>query len=280
MLITDLAAQGHITGSGPADEGAKDLLRADGWQPYSIRVGDKYYSYQRLDPIASTLGVAADLAGTSEYMTEKQREKSAALITAAVMKNLSNKTWLQGVSSIVEALSEPDRSASALIARLAGSLAVPAGVAQVARTADPILREAREPIDAIKARIPLVSKSLPARTDVWGQPIVNEGGVGPNIVSPIWINTRRNDPVNNALLRSGINVGTPGRPKIGGKPVSDDQFREYKNLAGQMTYGALAPYLRSPDWSRLSPDQPEDLVDRLKKDARKKAKAGMFGSER
>jgi endonuclease YncB( thermonuclease family) len=280
MVVTDLASQGLITGSGPADEGAKELLRADGWQPYSIRIGDTYYSYQRLDPIASTLGVAADLAGTSEYMTEKQREKSAALIAAAVMKNLSNKTWLSGISSVVEALDDPDRSAKGLIARLSGSLAIPAGVAQVARTTDPILREAKEPIDAVKARIPIVSKSLPARRDVWGRPIVNEGGVGPNIISPIWKSMRQNDPVNNVLLKSGIGIGAPSRPKIGGKPVSDDQFRDYKARAGQMTYGALAPYLRSPDWSKLPLDQQEDLVDRLKRDARKQAKAGMFGGGR
>jgi hypothetical protein len=224
------------------------------------------------------LGVAADLAGTSEYMTEKQREKSAALITAAVMKNLSNKTWLSGISSVVEALDEPDRSAPALIARLAGSIAVPAGVAQVARTTDPILREAKEPIDAIKARIPIVSKSLPARTDVWGQPIVSEGGVGPNIVSPIWTSTRRNDPVNNALLSAGINVGVPSRPKINGKDVSDDQFREYRNRAGQMTYQSLLPYVRSPDWPLIAPEDQEDLVDRLKRDARKEVRRGMFGA--
>ncbi|MGE0775660.1 MAG: hypothetical protein AB7L36_11560, partial [Sphingomonadaceae bacterium] len=280
MLITDLAAQGHVTGSGPADEGAKQLLRADGWAPYSIRIGDKYYSYQRLDPIASTLGVAADLAATSEYMTEKQREKSAALVTTAIMKNLSNKTWLSGISSMVEAMSEPDRFAPALIARLSGSIAIPTGVAQIARTTDPILREAQEPIDAIKARIPIVSKSLPARTDVWGRPIVNEGGLGPNIVSPIWVNTRRNDPVNKALLDLGVNVGRPSRPRVDGKSVDDDQFREYRNLSGQLTHGALLPYVTSPDWPSLSPEDQEDLVARLKRDARKEAKAGMFGAGR
>jgi endonuclease YncB( thermonuclease family) len=280
MIVTDLAAQGHITGSGPADEGAKELLRADGWQPYSIRVGDKYYSYQRLDPIATTLGVAADLAATSEYMTEKQREKSAALIAAAVMKNLGNKVWLTGISNLVNAWDDPDRNAQRLISQLAGSMAVPTGIAQIARTTDPILREAREPIDAIKARIPGLSKTLPARTNLWGNPIVNEGGVGPNIVSPIWVNTRLNDPVNNTLLRSGIGVGAPGRPRVDGKLVSDDQFREYKTRAGQMTYQALGPYLQSPDWSQLSPDQQEDLVERLKGDARKEAKRGMFGGGR
>lgn len=47
-LVTQMVAQGHITG-GPADEDAKALMRANGWQPYSVKIGDKYYSYQRMD---------------------------------------------------------------------------------------------------------------------------------------------------------------------------------------------------------------------------------------
>ncbi|MGE0774204.1 MAG: hypothetical protein AB7G25_07000 [Sphingomonadaceae bacterium] len=191
-----------------------------------------------------------------------------------------NKVWLTGISNLVSAWDDPDRNAQRLISQLAGSMAIPTGVAQIARTTDPILREAREPIDAIKARIPIVSKSLPARTDVWGRPIVNEGGLGPNIVSPIWVNTRRNDPVNKALLDLGVNVGRPSRPRVEGKSVDDDQFREYRNRAGQLTHGALLPYVTSPEWPSLSLEDQEDLVERLKRDARKEAKAGMFGSQR
>ncbi len=41
----------YITGGGPLDENQKKALMATGWQPYSFKVGDKYISYQRLDPL-------------------------------------------------------------------------------------------------------------------------------------------------------------------------------------------------------------------------------------
>src|SRR3546814_755482 len=50
--IAELAAQGVITGSEPKDRNRKGLQYAAGWQPYSVKIGDKYYSYKRLDPFA------------------------------------------------------------------------------------------------------------------------------------------------------------------------------------------------------------------------------------
>ena len=62
MVVAQWVADGTITGSAPRDRGRADLMRADGWQPYSIRIGDTYYSYQRLDPLAMTLGTPAGVA--------------------------------------------------------------------------------------------------------------------------------------------------------------------------------------------------------------------------
>lgn len=138
----------------------KALLRADGWQPYSVRIGDKYYSYQRLDPFSTTLGIAADMAAKSEYMTEKQKDRTATLLVTAIMQQMQSKTWLSGFTDLTEAINDPDRYADAYVAKLAGSLAIPAVVAQAARTIDPVLREAKEPLDRIKSRRRLASPTL------------------------------------------------------------------------------------------------------------------------
>jgi len=86
MAIAELAQQGHITGSAPSDKGKAAMMRANGWQPYSIKWGDKYYSYLRMDPFASTMGVAADLATKMDGMTEKQRDEAALMLSASIMK--------------------------------------------------------------------------------------------------------------------------------------------------------------------------------------------------
>jgi hypothetical protein len=259
----------------PADDGAKALLQADGWQPYSIRVGDKYYSYQRMDPFSSTLGVAADMVELQEYMTDKQRDKVATLITASVMQNIANKTWLSGLSGMLEAMSDPDRKADALLKRLAGSIAVPAGVAQVARTTDPTLRQAETILDAVRNRVPGLSKKLAPRRDVWGQPITSEGGVGPDIVSPLWQSTRKNDTVNNLLLQAGAHVGRPQR-EVGGRKLTLPEYGRYQELAGTLGNSRIRELIAAGEWARMSRDDQQDAVSDIMRDARRGARTELF----
>jgi endonuclease YncB( thermonuclease family) len=275
LVVAQMAADGHITGSGPADDGAKALLRADGWQPYSIRIGDKYYSYQRLDPFSTTLGVAADLAAKSEYMTDSQRDKVTGLLTASIMQSLASKTWLSGVSDLVEAVNEPERFGPNYIEKLAGSIAVPGAVAQVARTVDPTLRDAQDILDAVKARTPGLSKSVVPRRDAWGQPMTSEGGVGPNIVSPIWTSTRKNDPGNNALLAAGIHVGQPDKT-IAGAKLSPQQYGEYREASGHLAHESVNALVTSKTWDKMTPDEKEDEVRKILRDSRKQVRNALL----
>lgn len=272
MMVAEWAKQGIITGSGPLDENASRVMRSDGWQPYSIRIGDKYYSYQRLDPIASTLGVAADLALRSEYMTDKQTDEAAMLVTASILKNLGDKTWLSGVSDVVKAVDDPERYSEALVKRLAGSIAVPAFVAQAARTIDPVARRTEGSLDAIKARIPGLSDDLYPQRDVWGQEIRNEGGVGPDFMSPIWTKTAHNDPLATEMLNAGASIG-----QIPRKDMSAADYDALTQLAGTMLETQLRQLIASPVWAHMSPDDRAAEVDRIKGEVRRKAKETLFG---
>ena len=62
MAMYEAALNGQITGAVPPDPAKAKLLYADGWQPYSAKIGDRWISYSRLDPISTTVGVAADMA--------------------------------------------------------------------------------------------------------------------------------------------------------------------------------------------------------------------------
>jgi hypothetical protein len=279
LLVAQLAADGKITGSAPADDKARELLMADGWQPYSLRIGDKYYSYQRLDPLASTLGVAADLAAKSEYMTDEEREGAASDVVASILKNLSNKTWLSGLADAIQALEDPDRYSGRWFARIAGSMAVPAGAAQVARTIDPVMRETKGPMETIRSRIPGLSQSLLPRRDIWGEEIRSEGGLGPDIMSPVWTSTRRYDPLNNELLSIGAGIGKPSK-RIGKVTMLPGEYDAYQALAGRNTRQGLLGILADPGWMTFTADQKGDEVDRIKKGVRKEAREELFGVRR
>lgn len=279
FLVAELAANGYITGAGPADPGAKALMRADGWQPYSIKIGDKYVSYQRLDPFATTLGVAAGLVDLQEHMTDKQQDRATTLLVASIMQSMASKTWLSGIGDLVEAINDPTRYGGGFVRRLVGSAVVPAGVAQLARTVDPTLREAEDVLDAVKARVPGLSKTLPAKRDAWGKPVTGEGGVGPDIFSPVWVSTAKNDPVNKALLQARVNLSDPARDvSIGGgktRRLSAKEFGEYRGLAGQIAYGEIGDLVNSADWMAMDQSERKSEVLKIVMDARKRARAAL-----
>ncbi|QUT05195.1 thermonuclease family protein [Sphingobium phenoxybenzoativorans] len=272
-IAAEMAATGLITGNGPADEQAAQLLRADGWQPYSIKLGDKYVSYSRLDPFATTLGVAAGMVELQDYMTEKQQDKVGALIAASVMQNLSSKTWLSGMSGLIEAVNDPTRYADTFLQRFASSFIVPAGVAQLARTVDPTMREAQSVLDAVRARVPGLSSSLEARRDIWGQPIVAEGGVGPDIISPVRQSTRRSDPVTNALLDAGVHLSKPQK-----KDMTPREYGQFQELSGIKAKGWIADLIAAADWKTMDTEDKQHEVFELLKAARKEAKVELFNS--
>lgn len=277
MTVMSLAEKGLISGNGPLDENARRLKLADGWQPYSIRIGDKWVGYSRLDPLATTIGVAADMVDKQGQMTPKQGEQATALLIASIMQNLASKTWMSGLSDLVETLDDPQRSMRATFGRAAGSIAVPAAVAQAARTFDPMVRDTRgqgfadTALASIKARVPGLSQSLPVRRDVWGNALEREA-LGPNMVSPFQLSTARNDPLTAEMLRIGAPFGVPPRDDM-----TPQQYSDFLERAGVGTRNQLLPLIGSPEYAGMSLAQQLKRVDRIKTKARKDARLGMFG---
>ncbi|WP_072384058.1 thermonuclease family protein [Novosphingobium sp. NDB2Meth1] len=274
--IYELALQGKITGTAPTDPSKARLMYADGFQPYSIRVGDKWYSYKRLDPFSTTLGVAADLALLPEGMSERQRDEQTTLLVASIMGNLANKTWLSGVSDIIGTIEDPERNADRMMQRLAGSLAVPTGVSQVARVIDPTARKTETIGDAVQARIPGASERLLPRRDVWGREVTSEGGVGPDILSPVYTSSAKSDPVNKALIDAGVSVGMPSK-SVRGVELTPEQYDRYHAVAGQKSYAAVSELISSDQWNGLDEEGKQDAVTKAVTAARKAAASEVLG---
>jgi hypothetical protein len=49
-----------VTGGGPVDYKKRDTLESTGWQPYSVKIGDHYISYRRLEPVGLVMALVAD----------------------------------------------------------------------------------------------------------------------------------------------------------------------------------------------------------------------------
>lgn len=252
-----LAGQGLITGSGPSDPSERALLRATGWQPHSIKIGDSYHSFARFEPIAMYLGVAADAydlmskAG-KEDMTEEERDDLAIAVVGAFSKNALDKTFTKGVADVVKALTDPDRYGESYLRRLSGTV-VPSALSQTAQAVDPMVREARTVVDTLKSRLPGLSKDLLPKRDIWGQKIIRGGAVGPDLVSTIYTSRMKHDPVLKELLAIGY-FPSQVRRKVSGVELTAEEYDRLQKVTGVLTRQALTKVMKLKEWSKQTVD--------------------------
>ncbi|MEG8039984.1 hypothetical protein QP166_11770 [Sphingomonas sp. LR60] len=193
------------------------------------------------------------------------------------------KTWLTGVSGIAEALADPDRNWTNFLARTAGAVAVPAFAAQVTRTIDPVIREARSPIDRIRSRTPGVSDDLFPRRNIFGEPVTSGGGLGPDIVSPVWTGEAKNNPTIKALLDAGVTVSVPPRfRKVDGKRKewTPAEYDRLQVAVGDRAREGLSRLVKSDGWKSADDEAKQSMVSDLMRDARKAAREQVEGVTR
>ncbi|MCL6741162.1 hypothetical protein LZ518_08465 [Sphingomonas sp. RB56-2] len=245
------AKDGMITGGGPADEKARKALQADGWQPYSVKVGGKYYSYARLDPLTTIPGMVADFVEKQSAMTDRQREQYAWTMLGSVISNLGDETWLQGLADMGEILSDPERYGPQWVRKAIATIAVPQGLAQVAQAVDDSPREAKSVTDAIRARVPGAADDLPGKLDVWGRSIAKEGSTAERLVSPVERRTGKGEAINAEAVRLGLGVESELRKANGGRPT-DRQKYDYRAKVGERLPVEFAAMIETPEWRELT----------------------------
>jgi DNA uptake protein ComE-like DNA-binding protein len=228
----DYTLSGQLTGGGPQNPAMRNLLRTTGWQPYSIKVGDTYYSYSRLDPIGALIGMSADIAEIVGQTTEADALDVTTAAVVATAQNVTSKTYMRGVSEFFDVMSsvspDPDKRnkrAQRWVERLAGS-AVPAGVAQAERLMSPGLEATQGILEKLRSRIPGYSEGLPPRRNIFGEPIVLSGGLGPDIMSPIYTSTDKKDPIADEIVKQQTLLRMP-RNMIGRVELDTRQYDKY-----------------------------------------------------
>jgi hypothetical protein len=268
--VASLAMEGLVTGGGPADPRERSLLYATGWRPYSIRVGDKYYAYQRLEPLGMLLGVSADFTEAAGYMGQAEADEIGAMIVGSISQNLVSKTWLSGLAGLLNAIESPEQYGPQYVQGLAGTV-IPTGVAQLSKVADPILRDTQSLMDRIKTRIPGYSKTLPPRRNLFGEPITLTGGLGPDLVSPIYTGQRTGNKAAEEMVRLRMTPGLPQR-EIAGVALTPEQYSEYVWLAGRHLQSTVEIIMTTRQYQSLNDENRvrfiEKTIRRLREDAR------------
>lgn len=229
-----LTMQGHMTGAGPSDRGLQTALRAQGWRPYSIRIpGTKskelpmgqHVSYTAFEPFTTVFMLGAD---ASELMMdgslkEQDGEKIAGHVAAMFANQLTDKTFMSGFADLVSTFQDPQRYAGSTLQNFVSSVN-PRVVAQLKKTgvpglveADPFVRQTKTFLDQIKKNVPGWSETLPPRRNYFGQAVMLDGAVGPDIVSPLYSSAAA--PPDDRLIERGASG-----PKYNQRALAAMQF--------------------------------------------------------
>ena len=246
-VIAKLYMNGNLTGAGPKDPTLAQITKDAGRPPYSVIINGKAYGYNRFEPLGSVVGSIANFMDISGSMPEHDTATAIEAIALAQAQAMKSKTYTQGLSNLLDAIDNPVGKGEKLAEGFARSL-VPGTARAVEREIDPTQREVHSLIESMQANTPGFSKSLPAMRNVFGEPIQNPPGFGPDILSPVY-EGKTPSPVAVELLRSGAaqRMYMPARTLFGsappdlrlqpermaeGVPLSPAQYSEYVRLAG------------------------------------------------
>lgn len=182
-----------ITGTEPwkqTDRAARDT-NARVMKPMSIRIPgtDIAFSYSRMDPFATALTSTIDILA-NRRIGLPFNEQFARFFTS--QKNqMKEKTMLDGIARILDAVEAPDRNAERYLADLAVSM-VPNMLRQPIRELDPYVRDntpdpaagfaATVATRAVRGVVPSLS---PPRLDAFGKPVQRRNPDRPLVSGPI-----------------------------------------------------------------------------------------------
>jgi hypothetical protein len=290
--FASLSAQGILTGSGPSRKADRDALIRDGWQPYSIKIGEKYYSYNGMDPMSGFMAIASD------YNEYAQRESDDGKIQEVFIggalgfyEYLSQQPYLQGLADITKLLGlgktgqDEDvnikKSIDGIVKQY-GSFAIggsPAGaysslLAGIERLSDPTNKDTRaspdlpvgvrgfvEAFNKYKSRIPYFNADLPDTLNLWGDETKSGTGSAYEMVLPTRVTPEKFSEVDDALVRLGSPVGMPDR-KVDGVEMDAFQYNRLLTIYGKEmpSKEAILTVMQMPGFDLLSLDDQQKTV--------------------
>ena len=274
-LAGSLVASGMLRGALPDDKDEAEALKNAGEQAYSIRIGDKNYSYSWIPVIGPALAGAADFYQT---MNDMDSNKAAAVWNAAegyLNSAIFEQSSLSGLPDLFGgSYSTPIEGIGKTFASLPSQM-VPSLVRQVATATDPYERQTyvkgntiESQLNSIKASIPWLRQTLPVKVDEQGNEKLNSQGRGlgsrlaENMILPYKVTQQQSNDVRDELMRLKKATGetTQFQNKITYAVEHDGEKKnltamesmQYQKIYGQESTKAIRELMASDTYKDLS----------------------------
>ena len=274
-LAGSLVASGMLRGALPDDKDEAEALKNAGEHAYSIRIGDKNYSYSWIPVIGPALAGAADFYQT---MNDMDSNKAAAVWNAAegyLNSAIFEQSSLSGLPDLFGgSYSTPIEGIGKTFASLPSQM-VPSLVRQVATATDPYERQTyvkgntiESQLNSIKASIPWLRQTLPVKVDEQGNEKLNSQGRGlgsrlaENMILPYKVTQQQSNDVRDELMRLKKATGetTQFQNKITYAVEHDGEKKnltamesmQYQKIYGQESTKAIRELMASDTYKDLS----------------------------
>jgi hypothetical protein len=255
-----MAMDGEITGRGPGNRAQREAMQRQDeyggsvFQPYSIRVGNRWVSFERADPMGQMMGLMADMAdlmknGDWDEAGRTEIDEVMAHAVASVGQAFFDKTMLSGITELTSALLDGSNGEAERLLMARASAMIPGSSAArtMRRADDPYMRETHNIATAMMNTMPGLSDDLPPQRDLWGR----ERRYYTEAASDQMYNTlglqsrgQGGSAIDLEILNNGVSVAMPNRSiSYMGETVSlknrPDIYSEFMRLAGAPAFEQL-----------------------------------------
>ena len=292
-----LAKAGIVSGESDDDKDVRDFVRNTlGVNSYSIKIGNKSFTYDWMQPIAAPFSMMANFVKKQE-----ESENLAEAITSALDTGLNVIFEQSFLTSINDVLSEPGEIGTKLGEQLLDlpARAIPTFMKQIADMVDGTQRTSFEygkplesAINSVKAKIPFLSKTLAPSVDSMGREIQKYGGNN-NIfnvfLNPANVSTENISESAGEIYRLYQETGDATiMPRVApyyinkdGEKITMDssQRAEYQKISGNIIEENVENLLDNSDYKKLSDEDKSSIIKSIVDYSYNKAKKEVLGLE-
>jgi len=218
---------GHVDMSTP-----KGKFKAQqGIPPYSIRIGDEWYSYERIEPMRSILGLfvnykeaynAMDTIDPKTGQPTEVGEQMASALLAPIINTIGDSFMLDAIGGILNMINgvnsgNPDYAYRQFQRTVTSMMPYSSAVKQLTQYSDKVTdghavyRRAEGWVEMARQNIPGMSKSIPATQTIWGDDQLYPESLGPDLISPVYTANIKTDKYDQEIIRLDISI--PPQPR-------------------------------------------------------------------
>ena len=292
-----LAKAGIISGESDDDKDVRDFMRNTlGVNSYSIKIGDKSFSYDWAQPIAAPLSMMANLV-----QKQKENENLAETVTSVLDTGLNVIFEQSFLTSISDVLSEPGEIGTKIGDQLLDlpARAVPTLMKQIVDLTDGTQRQTFEHgkpiqsmINSVKAKIPGLSQTLAPSVDTMGREIQRYGGKN-NIfnvfLNPANVSTENISESAGEIYRLYKETGNTNiMPRVVSYYINKDNKKvslssaeraKYQKTSGNIIETEVENLLNNSQYNKLSDEKKAEVISDIVNYSYNIAQKEVLGTE-